>query len=229
MKRTITAALLFSLSLVAHATDAPSADPIPATEATSAGIKFDQVESRGAMSLPAGTKSVPLYVDFQGSPKLTRQLSEQLEAMGWQVTDDRNATHSLTAKGELHVWGKGYGLGSSSRVTATLASFVEENKVPTRPKPSGLFGAFGSMRESFNSAVSGSPDGWCLSDQCRLVWQTAVITMTYRSANKDQRLDVSVRGSGDALNLDAVVAEAVRNSFSAIKASPDPVASTQTM
>lgn len=53
--------------------------------------------------------------------------------------------------------------------------------------------------------------------------------MTYRSANKDQRLDVSVRGSGDALNLDAVVAEAVRNSFSAIKASPDPVASTQTM
>ncbi len=225
MKRTITAALLFSLGLVAHAMDAPSAEPIPATEASSAGIKFDQVESRGAMSLPAGTKSVPLYVDFQG----TRQLSEQLEAMGWQVTDDRNATHSLTAKGELHVWGKGYGLGSSSRVTATLASFVEENKVPTRPKPGGLFGALGSMRESFNSAVSGSPDGWCLSDQCRFVWQTAVITMTYRSANKDQRLDVSVRASGDALNLDAVVAEAVRNSFSAIKASPDPVASTQTM
>lgn len=93
MKRTITAALLFSLGLVAHAMDAPSAEPIPATEASSAGIKFDQVESRGAMSLPAGTKSVPLYVDFQGSPKLTRQLSEQLEAMGWQVTDDRNATH----------------------------------------------------------------------------------------------------------------------------------------
>lgn len=229
MNRSLAVAILTaSYSILGLAAGSAPADAVASSDQAGAGLRIDQVQSRGAMRIPASTQAVPLYVSFQGSRTLTRQLSERLEALGWQVTDDQAATHSLIAKGEVHVWGKGYGL-EADRVSLTMPAIVDGNQVPARPKPGGLFGVFGSIRESFNTAVSGSPDGWCMSDLCRLVWQSAVVTMTYRSANKDQRLDVSVRAASDALALDVVVNEVVRKSFAeigaGIDAAADPAAS----
>jgi hypothetical protein len=116
--------LTLSLGLVLAAAPAPAQPEMP-TAKLAAGIIQTQVSGRIEMRADA---HMPLFVEFDRSPALTRTMASMLEAQGIRTTQDRSAAQAtLSVRGDLILMGgpvfyKGAKVAMGDATERTLAA-----------------------------------------------------------------------------------------------------------
>ena len=170
----------------------------------------DQVRSKqfGAIGIPASARVTPIYVEAAGSPELTEKLVAIIAALGFQVTADKNAMHSITLKGEVEVFGKEVRMDRPYQ--RTLASFIEGNREIKFDL--GMFERFKFEQHGYVGGIC-APMAFMMGEgaakeakaKCLMYNQSARIALEYASGGGRQKAAYREESQSNELNLEALV------------------------